>query len=718
MTSEGPRSKTERPNTVENSEPAKVRSAELEAGDLRHEQQLAARYGLDDVAMEKITPQQLFKRILDVWTVVPSNADEREDIEDVKFYAINKAVEIIFTHKDILGPLFEAVELNSDSSLEHVFALRKILETVLQKSRETINEHTDVISRIYYDLKSISEDIQAAARDNRFIDSCRAFATTEFVNIARDFDGEILPQEDVDIYEPFEIFPGCYGYFSGDERRVFCVLESNQPELYNKIYALKNKKSTDEERGFENIRRNFGGKREVDYEMEDTTNQMIDLGDELEDILKDLGIENKKDTAAHSMFLHSAFRNVFAEMFSYVGENEDGVKGRFMLKLSYFNLVEQFHIVSFLRKLTIKDAPKITCLFDNYFHKGVRALLATEEYEDPFGPDGFITIINQTHETGYLFNKQAIDKYLSIVDEMYNLDVFFAENELGELTQDERNKFAKIIRKRAADIFVRSLKNRNYQELSTIHSDNVLLAEMYKALKAESKINQMEDLAEIKILKGDPQDPRVLDLYKQSYQNPVRAQNLYNKMLQDSTKPGFKSQVVEYRGQIVGAVYVVEDMKNKKVYVGGLNSNESEGLKTLRAGEYIMHNLEERYFVEGWTVEATALLRLAGIHIMKRGFIGVEDLGLSEDGERRLRLLRNEGWKFDSKNKSIFSQSKIIDMAESGQTEKNGEIAVYITKDQNALPEQLKAGYVITQMFPKEDKIYFLLEKKDTIDGV
>ncbi len=103
---------------------------------------------------------------------------------------------------------------------------------------------------------------------------------------------------------------------------------------------------------------------------------------------------------------------------------------------------------------------------------------------------------------------------------------------------------------------------------------------------------------------------------------------------------------------------------------------------------------------------------------MKRGFIGVEDLGLSEDGERRLRLLRNEGWKFDSKDKSVFYQSKIIDMAESGQTERNGEIAVYITKDQNALPEQLKAGYVITQMFPKEDKIYFLLEKEDTIDGV
>jgi hypothetical protein len=532
---------------------------------------------------------------------------------------------------------------------------------------------------------------------------------------------------DIDDHIPFYVMPGVVGCRNVLTGEIFCLAEKESPDLYINAVSLIEESINREEA--EHLSRKFKGLSRGVFDSSSGVRSdpevlvsISDNGRSIKDLLSDYGINDPKQIFWYRILLSSSYRHIFENFFSFKGHDlESGREGFFKLNLHYFQPTDQFYIIFFLRRLKLKDIDLVKRFFNQYGYYGVQMLVISEQS----GID-ILEIMMKFFALDSYFSQpdigqEILEIFISIINETCNIDSFLDNSSL-DFDKNELQMIAASMRKRASGILIslldEFLKGINhlsvediFEKLARVRSENILLAETYKELKRLGKVTGVEDFLQISLREGDPNDPRLHELYRQNYPNPQRAENLIMKMLADSKKPGFRLQVMEYNGQIVGAVYVVEDREKKRVYIGGLNSNESEGLKSLQAGQYIISILEDEYFSEGWTIEATALLRLSALHIMKRNFIGVEDLGLSEDGEIRLRLLRNGAWEFESKDKEKFSQSKIVEMAEQKLVEKNGEIAVFLTKNENELPKELSEGYVITQMFSKDDKVYFLLVK-------
>ncbi len=371
------------------------------------------------------------------------------------------------------------------------------------------------------------------------------------------------------------------------------------------------------------------------------------------------------------------------------------------IQFNNLSFKEQGAVMRFLYQNGPNIKEQVFEFISKYKEPGLRTFLSLEYFED--AGHKLLELFSSDDE-----NSQR--KIIGLFDEIVNI-----ADEAGaymHIDSDRLEEVKTAMTKRATVLLASALSGNQelISRLDTIKGENVLLVETYKVMQ-RTGLQDVRDLHEVTVSSFGPTENRLIgrleeikNLYTKNY-SEVRADELYQNLITDMSKPGFKFIMTSYKEKILSFGYVVENIEDKTAYIGGLNINPELDLRGAEAGIAFMNYITEQYERSNWDLVAKADARVSFSHVREREFVITKRLE-DKEGSVRFEVVRKKGINWGSKNTEIFNKNTI--QGYNGFIDDNNDIFVYSVKDINEI--YIPEGMVIGNIIMRGGFYYFICE--------
>ena len=412
----------------------------------------------------------------------------------------------------------------------------------------------------------------------------------------------------------------------------------------------------------------------------------------------------------------------------------EAVEEEFGLKFKYLSFQEQFYFLQLIKNKTVDEMQEVKNFTANYGHNGLKTFMSME-----FDRDLGDRIIKLGEKLDPSMAREIFHKYSDIIDSAQDAFKYFQDNFMQAGAFDEKiaDHIKENLFKKGADILVqfaekvvRGEKISNEEiikELKNIKTETLIFTSSFKIFKEESKFIDLADIPDMRY------DVNSVEKFTNDKALIGQMEKIYRKNYENYPSEFTEYILKSFKESLKDTSSILFTLKHKEDLVAfcrlGKNLDGNGNIESFHFGSfnvspsYKQSRLGEALF-EAAMMEAGAL----GVPIyancdpqapitkkyIKSGFVATKIFNFK--GVPSFKIEYNNELR-DNLRSIKISKEEVIKLTKDKENKKNELVVQDWAVGESSGFEMLNRGYILTQYFMKNNRVYAVFEKDPRVVG-